>query len=219
MSVFRPSESTFFGAAESLPLAVVIGDREGRVTYLNPAADALFGLRGRDARGLDLTLWVAPSDRERCHDLRRKLLVGDPVEDALILELQSENGSRFPAELTLSALIDDDGEVIGTVSLARDVTERVATQADAARLRGIVDAAAEAILGVDVHGTVLFFSPSAERLFGWPAPAIVGQSGDLLVTPEYRIGAPALLAELEAKGRCGRTRWRCAATAARSRSS
>jgi PAS domain S-box-containing protein len=201
VSVIRRLESTLFGsAAESLPLALVIGDRDGRVMQINPAAIALLGLHGLDPRGKDLTLWVAPCDRERCHALRHRVLAGEPVEDALILELQREDGFRFPAELTLSPLLDDDGTVIGTVSLARDVTARLAMEADASRLRGIVNAAAEAILGVDANGTVLFFSPSAERIFGWPADKIIGQSGDILVTPKHRIGAPALFAILEAKG-------------------
>lgn len=201
MSLSTPPGSALFGAAaESLPLAVVIAGRDDRVAYVNPAADALLGLGGEDPRGVDVTLWVAPPDRERCHAIRRRLLAGEVVEDALILELQRKDGTCFPAELALSPLFDEEGAVVGTVSLARDVTERLAMEADAARLRGIVDAAAEAILGVDATGRILFFSPSAERLFGWPAEEIVGQSGDLLVTPEFRIGAPALFAALKAKG-------------------
>ena len=76
------------------------------------------------------------------------------------------------------------------------MTARIAAEADAARLRAIVDAANEAILGVDTDGTVLFFSPSAERLFGWSAGEIIGRSGDDLVAPKYRIGPPRLFAEL-----------------------
>ncbi|MDA0179327.1 PAS domain S-box protein [Solirubrobacter phytolaccae] len=195
-----PESALFAAAAESLPIAIVFGDREGRITYVNPFADALFGLDGADLRGTDVTAFTAPEDREEARAIVRCLLAGEAVSDALILQLRREDGSTFPAELTLSPMFDEAGAVIGVAGMARDVTLRHSADAAAARLRGIVDAALEAILGVDVDGTVLFFSPSAERLFGWSAAEIVGQSGDLLVTAEYRIGAPALFAVLEAKG-------------------
>ena len=100
------------------------------------------------------------------------------------MEMQREDGSTFFAEVTLSPLVGDDGAVVGLIAVGRDVTPRIEAEADAARLRAIVDAANEAILGVDIDGTVLFFSPSAERLFGWSADEIIGRSGDELVVAE-----------------------------------
>ena len=116
------------------------------------------------------------------------------------MEMQREDGSTFFAEVTLSPLVGDDGAVVGLIAVGRDVTPRIEAEADAARLRAIVDAANEAILGVDTDGTVLFFSPSAERLFGWSAGEIIGRSGDELVAPRYRIGPPRLFAELAEHG-------------------
>ena len=116
------------------------------------------------------------------------------------MEMQREDGSTFFAEVTLSPLVGDDGVVVGLIAVGRDVTPRIEAEADAARLRAIVDAANEAILGVDTDGTVLFFSPSAERLFGWSAGEIIGRSGDELVAPRYRIGPPRLFAELAEHG-------------------
>lgn len=199
MSESLPS-ALFAAAAESLPLAVVFGDRDGRVTYANPAADKLLGLNGADLLGVQATSFAAPGREGEAQAIVRRLLDGETVEDAVTIEMQREDGTHFFAELTLSPLFDDDGAVVGTVGLARDVTGRVETETEAARLRAIVDAAAEAILGVDDTGTILFFSPSAEKLFGWPAQEIIGQSGDLLVAPGHRLGAPALFAALAEKG-------------------
>lgn len=190
----------FAAAVKSLPLAIVFGDRDGRVLYANPAADRLLALDGTDVRGVEAASFAAPGKEEEARAIVRRLLAGETVEDSVTLEMRREDGSQFLAELTISPLFDDAGGVVGTVGLARDVTERVATEEEAARLRAVVDATAEGILGVDASGTILFFSSSAERLFGWRAEEVIGRSGDLLVAPEHRLGAPALFAALASKG-------------------
>ena len=61
------------------------------------------------------------------------------------------------------------------------MTERLAAEADVATLRAIVDAAEEAIVGVDRQGDILFFSPSAERLYGWRADEVIGRPVSVLI--------------------------------------
>ena len=110
--------------------------------------------------------------------------------------------------------------MVGVIGVGRDVTARVEAEADVATLRAIVYAAEEAILGVDPEGTVLFFSPSAERLYGWRAGEIIGRPVSVLVA-EYRSStcrrcSPSLRAgEIP----CAATASRGAATARTSRSS
>ena len=77
--------------------------------------------------------------------------------------------------------------MLGIVGVVRDVTERLAAEADVATLRAIVDAAEEAIVGVDRKGDILFFSPSAERLYGWRADEVIGRPVTVLIADA---GAP-----------------------------
>jgi PAS domain S-box-containing protein len=67
------------------------------------------------------------------------------------------------------------------VGTLQDVTARLAAEEDAATLRAIVDAATEAIVGVDRMGDILFFSPSAERLYGWRAEEVIGKPVTVLI--------------------------------------
>ena len=91
------------------------------------------------------------------------------------------DGSRFSAEVSVSPIRDAAGAVIGMVGTLRDVTARLAAEEDAATLRAIVDAATEAIVGVDRKGDILFFSPSAERLYGWSADEVIGKPVTVLI--------------------------------------
>jgi PAS domain S-box-containing protein len=186
--------------ATSVPDAVVVAGTDGRVRYLNPAAERMFGASLAAARGEHVSAFSVPDERERSRALVARLCAGERVENAIVMQMRHQDGSCFFAEVTMSPLRDLDGALVGIVGIGRDVTRRLRAEADAARLRAIVDAANEAILGIDTDGTVLFFSPSAERLFGWPAEDIVGLSGDELVVPKYRIGPKRLFEELATHG-------------------
>jgi len=43
-----------------------------------------------------------------------------------------------------------------------------------------------AVVFADADGVIRFWSPGAERLFGWPASEAIGQSLDLIVPEKFR---------------------------------
>ena len=63
-------------------------------------------------------------------------------------------------------------EVVGASVVARDLTgQRRAEQARQrieARWRAIIESAVDGIIVIDRQGTIEFFNPAAERLFGYP---------------------------------------------------
>lgn len=55
-----------------------------------------------------------------------------------------------------------------------------------ARLRAIVEAAADAIITIDEHGSIETFNPAAERMFGYERTEIIGQPINLLMPEPHR---------------------------------
>jgi PAS domain S-box-containing protein len=55
-----------------------------------------------------------------------------------------------------------------------------------ARTRAILDAAVDAIITIDEVGAVESMNPAAERLFGYPASAVVGKNVKMLMPEPYR---------------------------------
>ncbi|MHB1261421.1 MAG: sensor histidine kinase [Thermoplasmatota archaeon] len=118
------SEERFRSLAETAKDAILLLDGDGRLTYLNPAGMALFGLRPQDlGRPAGHLLGAAGNEPSQ--------LVGTNE-----LLAQRKDGSTFPAELSLAATERDDGSVAYT-GVLRDVTERKkaeeATQAATSR--------------------------------------------------------------------------------------
>jgi len=50
-----------------------------------------------------------------------------------------------------------------------------------ARLRSIINSAVDGIIVIDSHGSIEAFNPGAERLFGYPAPEVMGRNVNMLM--------------------------------------
>ena len=141
-------------AFAGLPDAIVVADLESRVRLVNPAAEALLGVRESDVLGRNVvdTLILQPSTRAVARESVRKITARELDGVTIPARMVRGDGTTFTAEVAVSALRSPGGEAIGVIGVVRDVTARLAAEADVATLRAIVDAAEEAIVGVDREG-------------------------------------------------------------------
>ncbi|MES2043738.1 MAG: PAS domain S-box protein [Pseudomonadota bacterium] len=102
--------------------------------------------------------------------------------------LRQPDGSQRSIEGVASCVYDAEGELVQVVGTNIDVTERVerdaALNAREVQLRSVLEAAPSAMVVTDSAGTVIEFSPSAERLWGYRAAEVIGRSALPLIAPE-----------------------------------
>ena len=103
----------------SIREAVITVDTEGRVTYLNPAAEALCGWSLDQALGeaLDRVAPLARVEAQDEDDVSHS--AGQPGD----LRLERKDGSYMLVERSLSSIHDRDDRLVGTVMVLRDITE------------------------------------------------------------------------------------------------
>src|SRR5262249_11457632 len=124
----RESERRYAVTLSSIGDAVIATDEKLQVTFMNPAAEALTRWARTDAVGLSLTevFRIINEDTRQTGDnpaakvLRSGVVVGLANHTILV----ARDGRERPIDDCGAPIIDDRGEVTGTVLVFRDITQR-----------------------------------------------------------------------------------------------
>lgn len=106
---------------------VISIDGQSRITYLNTAAERIFGYRADEAIGRDLAEAIVPPSLRDAHraGFGRYLDTGEPriLDRRLELTAMRADGSEFPAELTVTRT--GPREAPAFTGYVRDITDRL----------------------------------------------------------------------------------------------
>lgn len=154
-----------------LPDALVVADPAGAIVAFNAAAERVYGLAAADVVGRPVTEALLPLGSTGGWPPSPAAI--DPATGPVVVRHRRGDGTAFDAELSLFVVpaTDDPVPAPAIAAVVRDVTAR---QAEVSVLHAVVDAAAEAIIGIDERDVIRFFNPAAERLYGRPAPEVLG---------------------------------------------
>jgi PAS domain S-box-containing protein len=135
------AEAKFLGVLEAAPDAIVAVDEGGRIMLANAQAARLTGYARDELIGRTVDLLVPDNLRSR-HAGFRNRYARNPTNRPMggfgqQLMAQRKDGTRFPADISLSSVRTDDGLLVAAA--IRDATERLAAQAEHDRLKALAE--------------------------------------------------------------------------------
>ncbi len=163
--------------------AIVSGNLDWSITSWNPGAEKLYGYSAAEVIGRSLDLLVPSARSEETRQLRARLVRGESVQQFETRRVKKD-GTLFDASITVSPVYDANGAVVGVSAFTKDITERKRAEESRALLATIVQFADDAIVSTDLTGKIMTWNPGAEKLYGYRADEIVGQTIGLLVPPD-----------------------------------
>ena len=121
----RQTEERFRLVVESLQdYAVFTTDPEGRVSSWNLGAERILGWNQQEVMEQRFGGFYTPEDQERrlpIHALRESVAEGRCEDEGWRVR---KDGSRFWANMVVTALFDDNGKLVGFSAVIRDLTNR-----------------------------------------------------------------------------------------------
>lgn len=125
------------------------------------------------------------------------------IEDIYELTYIRKDGSRFPAVVSVTALRDDQGSIIGYLLIGTD--NSVGKQAEEALLKAgalqkaIFNSANFSSIATDAKGVIQIFNVGAERMLGYTADEVMNQITPADISDPHEVieRAKALSIELE----------------------
>jgi PAS domain S-box-containing protein len=183
----REREARYRSVVDNLKEVVFQTDAQGLWTFLSPAWTEILGFAVEESLGRSFLDTVHPDDRARNLALFEPLIRREKDHCRHeIRYLHQAGGSRW-IEVFARLTLDEGGAIVGTSGTLSDVTlRRVAEESlreSEEKLRGVTDAAQDAIVLIDDRARVVLWNPAAERIFGWRAADALGQKLHELIAP------------------------------------
>jgi PAS domain S-box-containing protein len=173
---------------QSLPAAVYTCDANGYIQQYNKAAVELWGrepVAGKDKWCGSWKIYKtdgSPLPLDEC-PMAIALKEGREIRDEEII-VEKPNGERRVIMPYPQPLFDDAGNVAGAVNMLVDITDKKESEKGVAWLTALIQSSEDAIISKTLNGIVTSWNPAAERLFGYTAGEMVGESITRLIPPD-----------------------------------
>ncbi|MGB5992415.1 MAG: PAS domain S-box protein [Desulfobacterales bacterium] len=119
----RESENKYRTVLEANPDSVIVYDKTGKVTYLNPTFTNVFGWTLEECLGKRMDMFIPEKDRSETHEMIKKLLAGENLL-AIQTHQNTKSGDVIPVSISSAIFYDSEYQPAGSVVNLRDIREQ-----------------------------------------------------------------------------------------------
>jgi two-component system, sensor histidine kinase and response regulator len=206
---------------ESSVDAIISTTVDGQIVSWNPGAERLYGYAEDEVVGRPLELLIPEGQRGELAALRERVIAGERVDHHETVR-HRRDGSLVDVMVTISALRDAEGRVVGTSTIEHDISAAKTAETALAQARKDIDRffglALDLMVIVSLDGRFIRVNPAVVETLGYSPEELTGRRfvdflhpDDVALTLDafaaQTAGTP--LAALENRYRCkdGSYRW------------
>ena len=185
--------------------AILMLDREGRVVTWNPGAERIKGYVAGEIVGQHFSRFYTDEDRAADRPQRDLAVADEQGQCADEAWRVRKDGSRFWASVTITAMRDSAGQLLGFAKVTRDMTERKQVEealrqsAKLGELVQLLDLASVLVRGRDDR--IIRWNTGCRRIYGFTSEEALGQVGHELLRTRFPQSPEAIRATLLQTGR------------------
>ena len=191
LEIIRAERDKLSSLINSMPDEVWFADTNRKFTLANPSALNEFGLHSSDVdvENMALDLEVFRSDGsvrpvEEAPPLRA--LKGETIKNVEeIVRTPSQKELRY-RQINASPVKDANGNIIGSVSVVRDITERKKVEKEMDFQAYLLSQVVDTIIGTNSNFQIIYWNHGAEKMYGFTQEEALGKESTELLRPIYR---------------------------------
>jgi len=188
-------------ALESAANAIVITDREGRITWVNPAFTRLTGYTAAEAIGRNPRLLKSGQhDPAFYRKMWETILAGQVWHGELVN--RRKDGRLYHEEQTITPVRHADGTISHFIGIKQDISERTqrdrALRESEAKFRDLVEKTSDWVWEIDERNRYTYASPRVRDILGYAPEELLGKTPFDLMPKEEAARVAELFAPIAA---------------------
>ena len=176
----RASEERFRTFVDRATDAFFLLDEQVRVVDVNRQACESMGWSREEFIGMHPRQFDMGLDEPSIERFSQRARAGEIV--TFETRHRRKDGTTFPVEIRSGTF--KKGAELFYLAIARDISERKQAEERQAKLAAIVESSDDAIISKDLNGIITTWNTGAERIFGYAAREVIGQSVTILAPPD-----------------------------------
>jgi PAS domain S-box-containing protein len=160
---------------ESSDDAIVGSDTNGTITNWNKGAERLFGYSASEAIGENILFLSRADARDDGKGLLKKIREGEVVRHHETVR-RRKDGTSVDISLTVSPIVDVEGQIVGASGIACDITERKRAQERLLEYEKVVEVLGDRIIVVDREYRYVMANAAFLNYRGFEKEQVIGHT-------------------------------------------
>jgi PAS domain S-box-containing protein len=166
--------------------SVIVTDLQGKISYWNAGATSIFGYSPEEMINQSIATLYTEIDESQLAFYIQHIIAGQAYAGEW--KGHRKDGTVVWVDRKTTPMLNRDGEVCGFIGVSKDITERKHAEELAKRserrYRALIENSVDAIALLDIHGNILYSSPSTIRILGYLPEELDGYPAFELLHPD-----------------------------------